>query len=131
VLGGFNNLASVDELQEFRVQTSSFAPEFGRTPGAQVSLVSRSGTNRYSGSVFNYVRNDIFDANSFFNNRSRIPRGKLRQNDFGFTFGGPLPFLNFGEGVPSFSSGRDRTFFFVSYEGLRLRQPVFRSANVP
>lgn len=131
VLGGFNNLASVDELQEFRVQTSSFAPEFGRTPGAQVSLISRSGTNRYSGSVFNYVRNDKFDANNFFNNRAGIPRGKLRQNDFGFTFGGPLPFLNFGEGVPPFSSGRDRTFFFVSYEGLRLRQPVFRSANVP
>ena len=131
VLGGFNNLASVDELQEFRVQTSSFAPEFGRTPGAQVSLVSRSGTNQYSGSIFDYVRNDKFDANNFFNNRSGRPRGKLRQNDFGFTFGGPLPFLNFGEGVPAFSSGRDRTFFFVSYEGLRLRQPVFRSANVP
>lgn len=131
VVGGFNNLASVDELQEFRVQTSSFAPEFGRTPGAQVSLVSRSGTNRYSGSIFDYVRNDKFDANNFFNNRSGIPRGKLRQNDFGFTLGGPLPFLNFGEGVPAFSSGRDRTFFFVSYEGLRLRQPVFRSANVP
>jgi len=69
VLGGFNNLASVDELQEFRVQTSVFAPEFGRTPGAQVSLISRAGGNRLTGSVFNYIRNEKFDANSFFNNR--------------------------------------------------------------
>jgi hypothetical protein len=131
VVGGFNNLASVDELQEFRVQTSTFAPEFGRTPGAQVSLVSRSGGNRVTGSIFNYVRNDIFDANTFFNNRSGIPRGKLRQNDFGFTVGGPMFLPRFGEGGPHFYDGRDKTFFFVSYEGLRLRQPVFRSANVP
>lgn len=131
VLGGFNNLASVDELQEFRVQTSTFAPEFGRTPGAQVSLVSRSGANRFSGSIFNYVRNDRFDANSFFNNRGGRPRGKLRQNDFGFTLGGPVFFPRFGEGTPFWYDGRDKTFFFVSYEGLRLRQPVFRAANVP
>lgn len=131
VLGGFNNLASVDELQEFRVQTSVFAPEFGRTPGAQVSLLSRSGTNRLTGSVFNYIRNDKFDANTFFNNRSNIPRGKLRQNDFGFTVGGPIFLPRPGEGTPYFYDGRDKTFFFVSYEGLRLRQPVFRSANVP
>ncbi len=131
VLGGFNNLASVDELQEFRVQTSVFAPEFGRSPGAQVSLLSRSGTNRLTGSVFNYVRNDKFDANTFFNNRSGIQRGKLRQNDFGFTIGGPIFLPRPGEGTPYFYNGRDKTFFFVSYEGLRLRQPVFRSANVP
>lgn len=131
VLGGFNNLASVDELQEFRVQTSTFAPEFGRTPGAQVSLLSRSGGNRLTGSVFDYVRNDRFDANSFFANRSNIPRGKLRQNDFGFTVGGPVFLPRFGEGTPFLYDGRDKTFFFASYEGLRLRQPVFRSANVP
>lgn len=131
VLGGFNNLASVDELQEFRVQTSTFAPEFGRTPGAQVQLATRSGTNNLTGSVFNYLRNDVFDANTFFNNRSGRPRGKLRQNNFGFTVGGPVFFPNFGEGVPPLYDGRKRTFFFVSYEGLRLRQPVFRSANVP
>lgn len=131
VLGGFNNLASVDELQEFRVQTSVYAPEFGRSPGAQVSLLSRSGTNRLNGSVFDYVRNEKFDANSFFNNRGNIPRGKLRQNDFGFTIGGPVYFLRPGEGTPFFYNGKDRTFFFVSYEGLRLRQPVFRDASVP
>ncbi len=131
VLGGFNNLASVDELQEFRVQTSVFAPEFGRTPGAQVSLISRAGGNRLTGSVFNYIRNEKFDANSFFNNRAGRPRGVLRQNNFGFTVGGPVYLPRFGEGTPFLYDGRDKTFFFVSYEGLRLRQPVFRSANVP
>ena len=131
VLGGFNNLASVEELQEFRIQTSVFAPEFGRTPGAQVQLASSSGTNKLHGSVYNYLRNDKFDANTFFNNRSNIPRGKLRQNNFGVAVGGPVYLPRFGEGTPFLYDGHDKTFFFVSYEGLRLRQPVFRSANVP
>ncbi len=122
-LGTTSSLASVDAVQEFSIQTSTYAPEFGRQPGAQVSLITRSGTNQYRGSVFNYLRNDIFDANNFFNNANNLPRQPLRQNDFGGTFSGPLPFLNFGEGGPVFSSGKDLTFFFFSYEGLRLRQP--------
>ena len=67
--GGTNNLVSVDALQEFKVQTSTFAPEFGRSPGAQVSIITRSGTNDFRGSVFNYFRNDMFDANDWFGNR--------------------------------------------------------------
>jgi hypothetical protein len=126
-LGGTNNLASVDAVQEFTIQTSTYAAEFGRQPGAQVQIVTRSGTNQYRGSVFNYLRNDVFDANDYSANRNGLKKPALRQNDFGFTLGGPLPFLNFGEGVPVFSSGKDRTFFFVSYEGLRLRQPVTSS----
>ena len=122
-LGTTSSLASVDAVQEFSIQTSTYAPEFGRQPGAQISLVTRSGTNKYHGGVFDYVRNDKFDANNFFDNANNAPRQPLRQNDFGGTFGGPLPFLNFGEGVPLFNSGVDRTFFFFSYEGLRLRQP--------
>ncbi len=122
-LGTTSSLASVDAVQEFSIQTSTYAPEFGRQPGAQVSLVTRSGTNDYHGSIFEYLRNDKFDANNFFDNANGFPRQPLRQNDFGATFGGPLPFLNFGEGVPVFNSGKDRTFFFFSYEGLRLRQP--------
>ncbi len=122
-LGTTSSLASVDAVQEFTLQTSTYAPEFGRQPGAQVSLVTRSGTNDYHGSVFDYVRNDKFDANNFFNNANGLARQPLRQNDFGATFGGPLPLLNFGEGVPVFNSGKNRTFFFFSYEGLRLRQP--------
>ena len=122
-LGTTSSLASVDAVQEFSIQTSTYAPEFGRQPGAQVSLVTRSGTNDYHGSVFDYLRNDVFDANNFFDNAAGLSRPPLRQNDFGGTFGGPLPFLNFGEGNPVFNSGKDQTFFFVSYEGLRLRQP--------
>ena len=122
-LGTTSSLASVDAVQEFSIQTSTYAPEFGRQPGAQVSLVTRSGTNDYHGSVFNYLRNDKFDANNFFDNAAGLARPPLRQNDFGGTFGGLLPFFNFGEGGPVLSSGKDRTFFFVSYEGLRLRQP--------
>ncbi len=122
-LGTTSSLASVDAVQEFSIQTSTYAPEFGRQPGAQVSLVTRSGSNQYRGSLFNYLRNDVFDANNFFDNAAGLERPPLRQNDFGGTFSGPLPFLNFGEGVPAFSSGKDRTFFFLSYEGLRLRQP--------
>ncbi len=120
-LGTTSSLASVDAVQEFAIQTSTYAPEFGRQPGAQISLVTRSGTNEYHGSVFNYVRNDVFDANNFFDNANGFEKQPLRQNDFGVTFGGPLPFLNFGEGGSVINSGKDRTFFFFSYEGLRLR----------
>lgn len=116
-LGGTNNLASVDAVQEFRVETSTYAPEYGRQPGAQVSIVTRSGTNQFHGAAFNYLRNDKFDANDWFANRNRVARPALRQNDFGFVFGGPLL-------VPKIYSGKDRTFFFISYEGLRLRQPA-------
>lgn len=131
VIGGFNNLLSVDELEEFRVMTSTFSPEYGRSPGAQVIMRSRAGTNRYNGTVSHYLRNEKFDANNFFNNRSNIPRGKLRQNHFGFTFGGPVIIPGFGSGTPFLHTLRDKTFFFVSYENLRVRQPVFRSANTP
>ncbi len=122
-LGSTTSLASVDAVQEFSIQTSTYAPEFGRQPGAQISLVTRSGTNRYSGSIFTYFRDKIFDANNFFNNANNLERPAVRQYDYGFTFGGALPFLNFGDGVPALNSGKDRTFFFVSYEGIRAKQP--------
>lgn len=132
VLGGFNNLVSVDALQEFRVQTSGYDAQYGRSPGAQVSITTRSGGNQFTGSAFNYFRNEALDAADFFDNLSGIPKRKLRQNDFGGTLGGPvrLPKKVFG---PLGYDGRDRTFFFASVEQLRLVQPqagVFR-ARVP
>jgi len=130
-LGGTNNLVSIDALQEFRIQTSTFAPEFGRTPGGQVQIVTRSGTNKFTGNLFNYFRNDVFDANDWFANRNGIARPPLRQNDFGGVFGGPLYLPRFGEGGPYFYNGKDRTFFFFSYEGLRLRQPRVGITTVP
>ncbi len=66
VSGGTNSLVSVDAMQEFRIQTSSFAPEFGRTPGGQISIVTRSGTNRFHGTLFEYFRNDVLDADDWF-----------------------------------------------------------------
>ena len=59
-MGGTNSLVSVDALQEFRIQTSTYAPEFGRTPGGQISIVTRSGTNQFHGTLFDYLRNDLF-----------------------------------------------------------------------
>ncbi len=117
VQGGTNGLVSVDALQEFRIQTSTYAPEFGRTPGGQVSIVTRSGTNQVHGTAFDYLRNDVFDANDWFADRSGLKKPAERQNDFGGTFGGPV--------------FKDRTFFFFSYEGLRLRTPQTALTLVP
>ena len=133
VFGGTNNLVSVDALEEFKVLTSSYAAEFGRSPGAQVSIVTRAGTNDFHGSIFDYLRNDVFDANDWFTNRSRLAKPPLRQNDFGGVFHGPILLPRFGEGGKQpWYNGRNRSFFFFSYEGLRLRQPqVISNAEVP
>src|SRR5437867_12772810 len=77
--GGTNSLVSIDALQEFRIQTSTYAPEFGRTPGGQISIVTRSGTNQFHGTVFDYLRNDVFDANDWFANSAGLPKPKERQ----------------------------------------------------
>jgi hypothetical protein len=115
--GGTNSLVSTDEVQEFAVLTSSYSPEFGRMPGGQVSIVTRSGTNEFHGEVFDYIRNDAFDANDWFANRDNLKRADLRQNDYGGVFGGPIL--------------KDSTFFFTSYEGIRLRQPTSTESDVP
>ena len=133
VTGGTNNLVSVDAVQEFRILTSTFAPEFGRTPGAQISIASRSGTNSFSGTLFEYLRNDVLDATDWFVNANPILRkAALRQNNFGGVLGGPLLLPSFGEGTrPLWYDGKNRTFFFFSYEALRLRQPLFAVTDVP
>src|SRR5262249_15452036 len=115
--GGTNSLVSVDAMQEFRVQTSSFAPEFGRTPGGQVSILTRSGTNAFHATLFEYFRNSVLDANDWFVNYDHVQAPAERQNDFGGVFSGPIV--------------KDKTFFFFSYEGLRLRQPSTQETAVP
>src|SRR5258707_4179674 len=77
--GGTNSLVSVDAMQEFRVQTSSFAPEFGRTPGGQISIATRSGTNNFHGSLFEYFRNDVLDAKDWFANFNHLAKPEERQ----------------------------------------------------
>jgi len=115
--GGTNSLVSVDALQEFRIQTSTYAPEFGRTPGGQVSIVTRSGTNQLHSTGFDYIRNGDLDANNWFADANGLSKPEERQNDFGGTLSGPIV--------------RDRTFFFFSYEGLRLQLPETSLTTVP
>ncbi len=129
--GGTNSLVSVEALQEFRILTSTYAPEFGRMPGGQVSLITRSGSNEFHLSVFNYFRNDALDANDWFANRDGLKKPALRQNDFGGVLGGPVVLPNFAEGKQPIYDGRNRTYFFASYEGLRLLQPLVGIAAVP
>jgi hypothetical protein len=107
-LGGTRSLVPVEALQEFRIETSPFAPESGRAPGAQVILTTRSGTNQFHGTAFNCLRNDVFDANNWFANAAGKRHAPERQNDFGGVWGGPIL--------------QDKTFIFFSFEGLRLRR---------
>jgi hypothetical protein len=116
-LGGTNSLASLDAVQEFRIETSTFAPEFGRTPGGQISLVTRSGTNGLHGSASEYFRHDSMDANDWFANSRGLAKARERQYLFGGALGGALV--------------RDRAFFFGSYESLRLEQPTATVVSVP
>ncbi len=125
LLGTTQSIVSIDALQEFRATTSTFSAQYGRTPGGQFSFETRSGTNDWHGSLFDYFRNDALDANNYFNNRLGTPRQAERQNDFGGTFGGPVR-------IPALYNGRDKTFFFFSYEGLRLTVPTAaREYTVP
>jgi hypothetical protein len=115
--GGYNNMVSVDDMQEYKIQTNAFDAEYGRTPGAQLSIITRSGTNKFHGTAYEYLRNDVFDANNWFNNNEGLPRNAEKQNDFGGVVGGPI--------IPN------KLFFFFSYEGLRLRVPETKINVVP
>ena len=115
--GTFHGLIPLDALEESRVDTSTTMSEYGRLPGAQVSLRSRSGSNEFHSSLFLHARHDALDANDWFANRGGEPRGALRMADFGASLGGPLK--------------RNRSFFFLSYEGMRLRQPLTWVQAVP
>ena len=116
-LGGTSPLVSVDALQEFRIETSSFAPEFGRLPGGQISIQTRSGTNQFHGVLFDYLRNGDLDAADWFVDHNRLTKPLEIQNDFGGVLGGPIL--------------KDKTFFFFSWEGLRLRLPQTFLGTVP
>ncbi|HEY6273406.1 MAG TPA: carboxypeptidase regulatory-like domain-containing protein [Terriglobales bacterium] len=108
--GSANLRPSFDAIQEINVQTSNFSAEYGRS-SAVINTTLKSGSNSLHGDAYDYVENNIFNANNFFSNLAGLPKGIVRYNDFGATIGGPvvLPHYN----------GRDKTFFFFSYEGLR------------
>jgi len=93
-----------DTIQEFRVQTANFDAAYGRGTGANVDLVGKSGTNKFHGSAWEFLRNDLFNANDFFSKADGQERAELKQNEFGGSVGGPI--------------FKDRTFFFVAYQGM-------------
>jgi Carboxypeptidase regulatory-like domain/TonB-dependent Receptor Plug Domain len=101
-----------DTIAEFRILTSNYPAEFGRNAGGIVSVLTRSGSNNLHGSLFEFLRNDELNANSFFNNRNGLPREVLKRNQFGGTVGGPIV-------LPHWINGKDRFFFFLGYQGQR------------
>ncbi len=111
-----------DAIQEFQILTSNFTAEQGRSSGAQVSLVTRSGTNRLSGNLFEYYQTPDFNANEYENNLNRIPRRQFLQHIFGGSVGGPIVIPGFGEGTPAFHVLKDRAFFFVNLQLLRANE---------
>ena len=101
-----------DSVAEFRILTSNYTAEYGRNGAGVISVVTKSGTNTIHGSLFEFLRNGDFDANTFFNNLDGLPRDDLHRNQFGGTIGGPIT-------IPHLIHGKDRFFFFASYQGLR------------
>ncbi len=112
-----NYTPSVDAVQEFSVQTNAVSAEFGRLGGGVINLVTKSGTNQFRGTLFEFLRDSALDANNFFSNRAGIPKGRFNRNQFGGNVGGPIT--------------RGRTFFFINYEGLRQRTASVGTFTVP
>jgi len=115
VIGTIGVRPSVEAIAEFRVQTSVYPAEVGKSPGAVVNLITKSGINELHGSAFEFVRNDMFDAKNFF--AAPGANKKYRQNQFGASIGGPIK--------------KDKTFFFVDYEGMRIVQAMTFVSTVP
>ncbi|MBK5256288.1 MAG: TonB-dependent receptor [Vicinamibacteria bacterium] len=108
---------SVDSIQEFKVVTSPYSAEYGRSPGAAISVSTKSGTNEVHGTVYDFFRNEKMDTNDFFSKRAGQPKPANDQNQFGGNLGGPLI--------------KDKAFFFVDYEGTRITRGVSRITRVP
>ena len=119
------NVPSVDAIQEFTLQRSTYDAEFGRSGGGQVLVATKSGTSSFHGDLYEFNRNNIFNANSYFNNQAGLPRAIERYNDYGFTIGGPLY-------IPKvFNKTKDRVFFFWSEEWRKVSSPATSSVTPP
>ncbi|MGA3016378.1 MAG: TonB-dependent receptor [Bryobacteraceae bacterium] len=115
--GSLDSMISVEAVQDFKLQTSTAVAEFGRMPGASIALSSRAGSDHFHGSAVFRYRNQYMGANDWFANQAGYPRAPLGYEDFAPSFGGPLK--------------RNRTFFFLSYEGIWLNQPYMYKVPVP
>ncbi len=110
-----------DAVAEFRILTSNYSAEYGRNGGGIVSVVTKTGSNDFHGSLYDYVRNNSFNANTFFNNQNALPKNILKRNQFGAQVGGPV-------WIPKLFNGRNRIFFMSAYQGQRLAQLTTSSA---
>src|SRR5438105_1463013 len=108
---------SVDAIQEFKVVTSPYSAEYGRSPGAAITVSTKSGTNDFHGTAYDFYRNDKFDSNDFFSKRAKLAKPPNDQNQFGGNIGGPI--------------SKDKAYFFADYEGTRITRGVTRITNVP
>jgi hypothetical protein len=122
--GGVQTLPSADAIREFKVLTSAYSAEYGRTSGATVTMVINSGTNQFHGGAYEYFRNEDLNANNYFNNLRGQPRSEDRYNLFGAKLGGPV-------WIPKVYNGKEKTFFFFDYEGLRQISPYANISSVP
>jgi hypothetical protein len=114
----------IDSIAEFKVQTNITSAEFGSAAGANIAVATKSGTNQFHGDVWEFLRNDAFDANQWFNNYEGVPRTTYRQNQFGFTAGGPIY-------LPHIYNGKDKAWIFGDFEGIRFDQDTTATATVP
>ena len=116
---------SVDALAEFKLERSTYDAQYGRSGGGQVNVVTKSGTSEFHGDAYEFVRNDIFNANSFLNNKAGVKKPPFRYNDFGYTFGGPFF-------IPGhYNTDKSKTFFFWSEEWRRTKTPTATVATIP
>ena len=122
--GGVQTLPPADAIRELKVLTSAYSAEYGRTSGGIVTMVTTSGTDVYHGGAYEYFRNEDLNANNFFNNVLGKPRSEDRYNLFGVKLGGPI-------WIPKLYHGKQKTFFFFDYEGLRQISPYFNTSSVP
>ena len=113
---------SIDAIQEFKVQTNAYAAEYGRAMGAVVNLTTKSGTNNFHGAVFEFLRNEKFDAKNFFDPPG--PKPPFKRNQYGFAVGGPVL-------IPKIINGKNKVFFFTDYEGTKIRQTSTNTSTVP
>ena len=114
----------VDALADFKIQTNDYNAEFGRAAGAVLNATVKSGTNSLHGDVWEFLRNDVLDANDYFQNQAGLKRPPFRRNQYGFTLGGPV-------WLPHIYNGHNRTFFFGDYEGTRISQGNTLTTTVP
>lgn len=116
---------SIDSIGEFRISTSNYSAEYGKSGGANIEVVTKSGTKDFHGDLFEFVRNDAFDANDWFLDEAGQPRNPLKRNNWGFTLGGPIY-------IPGhYNNDRTKTFFFVSEEWRSNREGTIVDQDVP